>query len=286
MAIKTPQSSTIVSTRWLFENLSDPNLIILDASQVKNINDQIAKKTDLRIPGTHTFDLKSTFSDKENKLPAMLPSPEVFQEECRKIGIQKHSKIIVYDNLGIYFSPRVWWMFKAMGHDDVSVLNGGLPQWSKDGYDLTSRRNEVPMHGNFVSQMHDAYVVPMRDVFDNITHKKATLIDARSAGRFNGTQPEPRKDLSSGHIPGSINIPYTNVLTSTCYKPEGELKVLFAKEGLENKPLIFSCGSGVTACIVLLAAEMVLGCPTVLYDGSWTEWSQAPEMPIEKASKA
>ncbi|MCL4109520.1 UNVERIFIED_CONTAM: hypothetical protein GTU68_038915 [Idotea baltica] len=192
-----------------------------------------------------------------------------FQQEARLLGVNNESTIIIYDNMGIYSSPRVWYMFKSMGHENVHVLDGGLPAWIKEENDVEKIKEETYDIGNFTAVFDKGSTRSTFDILQNIDTRKAQLIDARSEGRFNGTAPEPRAELKSGHIKGSLNIPFTKVLSEGKYKSKEELKDLFNPD----KPMIFTCGSGLTACIVLLGAEIANDSPKSVYDGSWTEWA-------------
>lgn len=267
-------NSSLVSSRWLYDNLSDPDLIILDASQADNKSGIKATTNSVQIVGARVFDIKHNFSDLNSLFPNTLLPSDKFQEKCRALGINTSSKIVVYDNLGIYTSPRVWWMFKIMGFDNIAVLNGGLPDWMSQGYQIEPIRKFPLKQGNFKTVFNSSKVKTFNDIAKNIDTEAALVIDARSANRFNGVTPEPRKGLRSGHIPKSINLPYTEVLSDGKYKSVLQLKTIFNEFNIENAPLIFSCGSGITACIVLLAADLVSLNKKTLYDGSWTEWAQ------------
>lgn len=272
----------LVSAEWLYQNLSNENIFILDASQKDNKAGLKPKFENLQIKNAHFFDLKK-FSDAKSSLPSMLPSESYFEENCRKLGINKNSQIIVYDNLGVHTSPRVWWMFKAMGHENVAVLDGGLDAWVNNGYETeainieitTENEQESQLEGDFKANFQPQYVRNIEGIKTNIETKKEYVLDARSVGRFNGTEEEPRKGLKSGSIPNSFNLPFENVLQDRKYKSKEELKVIFERLNLQDKPVVFSCGSGITACIILLAAELVFpNQQKSIYDGSWTEWAQ------------
>jgi thiosulfate/3-mercaptopyruvate sulfurtransferase len=270
-------NQSLVSSKWLHENLDSSALIILDASQKDTKSELTSEFGNLKIKGAKFFDLKNAFSDQTSQFPNTFPSADQFEMECQKLGINRTSRIIVYDNLGVYTSPRVWWMFKAMGHEEVYVLNGGLPDWISNGFEVESLGDSPQLPGNFKAKLQSGFVKGIDFIQSNAITQKNILIDARSSGRFNGTAKEPREGLRSGHIPNSINIPFTNVLENGKYKSETELRELFEETDMDERPLIFSCGSGVTACIVLLAAEMVLDNKTAIYDGSWTEWATLVE---------
>lgn len=264
----------IVSSEWLYKNLNDPNLILLDASQQTNVLGISSELGQLQIPGARSVDLNGAFSDKSTNLPNTLPSPEQFEEAARNIGINNSSKIIVYDNLGVYTSPRLWWMFKAMGHENISVLNGGLPHWIAKGFDTEPKKETTYKPGNFSSSFNSDAVKSFTDVKENIEHQTYLLVDARSSGRFNGTAPEPREGILSGSIPNSINLPFENVLENGKFKSKEELIKIFTKVKIDERPLIFSCGSGITTCILLLACELTGRKDASVFDGSWTEWAE------------
>ena len=270
----------IVSAAWLQNNLVNPNLIILDASFKENQSNIKTDLENIQIKGARYFDIKNTFSDANNPLPNTLPSPNQFEIEAKKLGINKNSIVVIYDNLGIYSSPRAWWLFKIMGHQNVAVLDGGLPEWIKEGYALEEiPENPIYTVGNFEAKFNPELVKSKEQILENIQTKEAVLIDARAENRFKGIGDEPRPGLRSGHIPGSINIPYTQLLQNGKFLPKEELiKVLKP----DSRPLIFTCGSGVTACIDLIAYELIGKNPKSVYDGSWTEWGQLENLPIEK----
>ena len=272
--------TNLVSTKWLHENLNNPDLIILDASQKNNISGEKTEFEDLQIKNARFFDIKNSFSKKDAPFPNTFPNAKEFEKECRNIGINKTSKIVVYDNLGIYTSPRVWWLFKIMGHKNVAVLNGGLPAWNKAGFEVEPIQKSIYNLGDFEAVLHPELVKNIDDIKTNLSSKKATVIDARSEGRFNGTAPDPRPNLKSGHIPNSISLPYSNVLEDGKFKSEETLKTIFNNLKIKEEPLIFTCGSGVTACIIMLASELVLKNSKAVYDGSWTEWASTKNTPI------
>ncbi|QWX82731.1 sulfurtransferase [Cellulophaga sp. HaHaR_3_176] len=265
---------SLVTVDWLKNHLSDSDLIILDASSVA-IAAKEARLDSVKIAGARFFDLKNDFSDTDSKYPNTLPSAEKFQLACQNLGINSTSKIVVYDNLGVYWSPRVLWMFNAMGHSDIAVLDGGLPEWMSSGLPVENRIFDTSNKGDFKTSFDKSKLVNFTSVLENTTAENTLLIDARSSGRFDGTAPEPRKDLRSGHIPNSINIPYENVLNNGKFKSVSELKLIFKDVEKENRPLVFSCGSGITACIILLASKIAnITNEKAVFDGSWTEWAQ------------
>jgi len=199
-----------------------------------------------------------------------MPSEKKFQEGARSLGINSDSLIVIYDNLGIYTSARVWYMFRSMGHEEVYVLDGGLPEWILKGYTTEVVKKSRSATGNFVAHFDDKAFCNIDLIRENIVSERYELIDARSAGRFQGTAPEPRVELESGNIKGSVNLPYTEVLSNGKFKSPRELASFFSKK----KAIIFSCGSGITACIILLASEIAsVNTEKCIFDGSWTEWA-------------
>ena len=272
--------NNFVSAKWLYNNLNNPDLIILDASQKETINNTTSQFQDVQIKNARFFDIKNSFSEKESELPNTLLSAKKFEQECRKLGINKNSKIVVYDNLGIYTSPRVWWMFKTMGHKNIAVLNGGLPTWIANGFEVVPINKTAYKLGDFKATFNNNLVKDIDFIKTNLTTKNALVIDARSEGRFNGTAPDPRPNLKSGHIPNSINLPYAKVLKNGKFKSKKVLKSIFNDLQINDKPLIFTCGSGITACIIMLASELVTNNQKAVYDGSWTEWASSKNTPI------
>lgn len=271
----------LVTVAWLAQNAID-NLVFLDASQAQNITSSQPKYHDKVIPNALHVDLKKDFSDPNAPFPNTLLSESAFQKSVQNLGINSTDTIVIYDNLGIYNSPRVWWMFKAMGHEKVFVLDGGLSAWIEAGNE-TSDTHRVPTQtGNFTARLNPESVKSYDQVLENIDSKACTLIDARGKGRFDGTAPEPREGMSSGHVPNSLNLPYTAVLNGEYMKSKSELETIFDNLINDEKPLIFSCGSGLTACIILLAAEIVSSNPKSVFDGSWTEWASTEGAPIHK----
>ena len=265
-------NSALVSADWLQEHLPDSNLVILDASIPKVGETGPHPLADIQIPGARFFDLNGTFSDTD--LPHNLPEPSVFSEASRQLGITQASQIVVYDHHGIYVSPRVWWMFRAMGHKNVAVLDGGLPGWMQAGYQVVPKPSNppAPTRGDFSAKLQADLVWNAEQVLQNLKQPSAKVIDARSSGRFDGTQPEPRAGLHRGHIPGSCNLPFDQVIRDGHFLPKEELEATFRALQLGDSPLVFSCGSGVTACGILLACELVMNNPKAVYDGSWAEW--------------
>ncbi|WP_242158354.1 sulfurtransferase [Aestuariivivens sediminis] len=257
----------VVPVDWLHDHLNVDNLVILDGTMSK-----VFDRFQSQIPKARYFDIKNKFSNVLDPFPNAFPSTEQFEKEARALGINKNSAIVVYDDKGIYSSARVWWMFKAFGHLNVAVLDGGFPAWTNAKYPVEPMTPFSGPLGDFTAQLQPGkmvYFKEMKTISTNQTHK---ILDARSAARFNSQEPEPRAGLRMGTIPNSANLPYEDLLEEGVLKPNEQLHKAF--EALVNKDdeIVFSCGSGITACVLALGAELSGYKNIKVYDGSWTEW--------------
>jgi thiosulfate/3-mercaptopyruvate sulfurtransferase len=275
-----PASQPVVSVGWLFQNLNKPDLVILDASLAKPASNSPQPIERLKIPNSIFFDIENVFSDHQSALPHMMLSEAAFTREAQQLGIDKDSTIVVYDSIGVYSSPRAWWMFRAMGHENVYELNGGLPEWKKAGYPCVDSYSNPTKTGNFAAAYQPGFITVQTEVAHALKSHEQIVIDARSPGRFAGKAPEPRAGLRGGHMPGAINIYFEEVLNNNLLLDKASLEKIFDKIGSKDRPIIFSCGSGITACILALGATVAGYKNISIYDGSWCEWGLPSDLPV------
>jgi thiosulfate/3-mercaptopyruvate sulfurtransferase len=274
----------VVSVDWLKSNLGNEQLIILDCTIPKvtaELNTPISEEKK-QIKAAIFFDIKKKFSDLNAAFPNTILSPQEFKKKCQNLGINIDSAIVCYDDLGIYSSPRVWWMFQLMGFKNIAVLDGGFPKWEENKYPVEKHQKKIFLKGNFEVNYQLEKIKYTEDVFSAIENDGILIADARSKGRFNSTEPEPRNGLKGGHIPNSISLPFSEILDEGMLKTEDDLKVIFSEINPENKELIFTCGTGITASVLALGAEILGIKKYSVYDGSWTEWASTENLPIEK----
>lgn len=274
--------SPLVTPQWLHAQLDVDNLVILDASINFQIPSETEKDKENLIPNSIKFDYDSVFCDPDTSLPHMMPSEARFNQLAQQIGINNDSVIVVYDNSGTFASPRAWWMFKAMGHKAVYVLDGGLTAWKELDYPVVQEYAQVTSEGDFTGTLNPSHFVDSSYVFEQIEAQNSLTVDARSHQRFNGEVPEPRAGIRSGHIPNSVCLPFAHVMDKYRMKSPEELNEVLSSVLPKNKDqYLFSCGSGVTACIILLAAQICGYQNLSVYDGSWTDWGGNNALPIE-----
>lgn len=274
-------TTLFVSTQWLADHLDAPDVLVFDASWHMPAANRDARAEYLagHIPGAVFFDIDGV-ADHSTNLPHMLPPPEVFAAEMRRLGFGEGMRAVVYDSVGLFSAPRLWWTLHVFGVDRVSILSGGLPAWRMEGRPL--QQGEVAREPrDFTPRVDAALVADAAQVNAALSSGAPQVVDARSAERFMGLVPEPRPGLRAGHMPGAHNLPFANVLADGRMKDKPGLDAAFAAAGLDpDRPTIASCGSGMTACILSLALAASGRAPATVYDGSWSEWGGRAELPI------
>ncbi len=278
-----PPNRWLKSTDWLAQHLRERDVIAVDGSYFlpTQKRDAHAEYLSGHIPGAVFFDIE-TVCDHSTELPHMLPGANQFGEAVGALGIGNGDTVVVYDSVGLYSAARVWWTFRVFGTQNVFILDGGLPKWKAEGQPLETGETKRPAE-RFHAEMNVDAVAMLADVRLALADRSMQIVDARSAERFAGRAPEPRPGLRSGHMPGASNVPYDRVVENGRLVSRERIEAAFTAAGVDlDKPIITSCGSGVTAAILSLALESIGRPPKRLYDGSWSEWGSRPDLPVER----
>lgn len=274
---------SLVDIAWLQQHLEHPQLVVFDASyhMPGTGRDAADEWREAHIPGARFFDFDGSICDSQSSLPHMLPDAESFTREMRSLGLNTESRVVAYDAMGMFSSPRAWWMLSVMGHANVALLDGGLPAWKAAGYPLQSAA-QTPTYpaGNFSAQLDVARVADAGTVLAALDDAAACVLDARPTGRFSGAAEEPRAGLRRGHMPGALNLPFAELFEAGLLKSDAELAGIVKPLLGEHDRVICSCGSGVTACILAFALQRVGVERVAVYDGSWCEWGLPGELPV------
>ena len=282
-----PDSNTFISPAELASLLESPDITVVDASWYLPADGRDPKAEFLvsRIPGAQFFDIE-TVADLDHACPHMLPSEPVFNDCVQALGIGADSRVVVYDGKGLFSAARAWWMFRAFGHASVQILEGGLPGWIAAGYETEQGEPRVATPGvNFVAAHQSAWVADAEGVKAALSSLSHIVVDARSASRFAGEEEEPRPGVRPGHIPGSKNLHYDQILSGdpASLKPLRELEALFEGVGVvHGERVVTTCGSGISACLLAVALHELGRSPVAVYDGSWAEWGALPDCPVER----
>lgn len=282
---------SVVNADWLAARLEEPGIKVLDASWMmpQSGRDARAEHAAGHIPGARFFDIDLIADERSDRtgetgLPHMMPSPERFAEAVGALGVGNEDFVILYDVHGLMSAARAWWMFRVFGHDRVAILDGGLPAWKRAGYPVTAEPTTVAP-ARFQARFHPELVRSVEEMRDNLDSRRDQVLDARSPGRFKGDEAEPWPGRRAGHIPGSLNLPYNELLdpANGLMRPADQLSECFSTAGVDlSRPVVTSCGSGITAAVLALGLHLAGARDVAVYDGSWAEWGRRDDLPIER----
>lgn len=275
--------AAVVDSHWLVHHLGHPSLVVLDASWYMPSAQRNGEQEwqQQRIANARFFDFDKRIKDHDSPLPHMLPPPEQFAQQVAALGISNHSVVVIYDSSGLFSAPRAWWMFKAMGHEQVAVLNGGLPAWIEQGYPVETTPPTEITPGHFIAHRQANWIADASHVTAALTQADHLVLDARSKDRFSGQTPDPRPEVRAGHMPGAYCLPFTELVNQGHLLPTATLAEKIAPLLNDKQQIICSCGSGVTAAILALAVYLVGHKEIAVYDGSWCEWGGTPSLPVD-----
>ena len=272
----------LVTTEWLASELGKSDIRVIDATMFLAAHGRNARTEfeAAHIPGAVFFDIDEV-SDLSSPLPHMLPPPEKFASRMQALGLGDGSRIIVYDNSPLHSAARVWWMLTLFGAHEVAILDGGFAKWQAEGRSVESGK-PIVRHRHFTVWADSALVRDQKQMTENLRAKTEQVVDARSAGRFAGTEPEPRAGLRGGHIPGSKNLPFDQLFNEDgTYKSKDAIQAAFDAAGIDlSRPLVATCGSGVTSAVLAFGAALLGHNKTAIYDGSWSEWGASATNPV------
>lgn len=273
----------LVNGDWVATQLANDKIKLVDASMKKIVGKEpIVYELPILLPQSLPLNIETALSDSASLLSNTMPSVKQFSDYMMELGITNDDVVVIYDNQGMYSAPRAWWLFKVMGHKNVYVLDGGLPKWQLEKQPVVASYQALGEKSHYITQLQHEWMANQSLVVANLKNGEYTLIDARGAVRFHGQSLEPRPNVRPGHIPNSLNLPFAKVLNGDRFKSVQALKKEFAELGIEDvdHPMIFSCGSGITACILLLAAHIAGFNNLRLYDGSWAQWGSDESLPV------